>query len=232
MNLRSLLANRTFLYVVLAFSVASFFGYVVGNNTNAVLFFILTGFIASYFSKNMAVILLVPLVLTNFVFSANRIKEGLENQADGEDSEDADEEGDAAKKGKKDAAVPKKKKPTTSNSVNGAGATNANGGDGEDVVPNETPATGKKKADTFAALENIMNSGSLNQMANGMDGMVANHEKLQNMIETMSPLIDKAGKLLERVNSADMGNIGQMVEKMSGMIGGLGNFGGQANVGA
>ena len=60
MDVKALLANKTALYVVLFASVASLLGYVVGGRTNAVLFFLLTGYVASHFTKNMIVILLAP----------------------------------------------------------------------------------------------------------------------------------------------------------------------------
>jgi hypothetical protein len=55
-------------------------GYLVTNKTNAVIFFVLVSLLTSQFSKNMAVILLVAIITTNFLMANKRIREGLENQ--------------------------------------------------------------------------------------------------------------------------------------------------------
>ena len=54
-------------------------GYLVTNKLNAVIFFALVGLLTYQFSKNMAVILLVAIVATNFMMANKIIREGLEN---------------------------------------------------------------------------------------------------------------------------------------------------------
>jgi hypothetical protein len=56
-------------------------GYLVTNKLNALIFFALVGLITFQFSKNMAVVLLVAIIATNFLMSTNLIREGLENQS-------------------------------------------------------------------------------------------------------------------------------------------------------
>lgn len=250
MNVKALLANRTFLYVVLGVSVASLFGYLVGQRTNAVLFFLLTGYVTSHFTKNMSVILLVPLLLTNFVFSFNRMREGLESKKDAAtakresrtptDSELAEAEGDDGDGGAAPAPVDigakmagheddvsedagtapkanKNNKRGGNNRVNGA-STNSNS-DNAAVQPHPEVDKKKTKDMAFSYIESVLGDDGINQMSAGMSDMVEKHEKLQKMIETMSPIIDKASGLLDKVNGADFGSIENMVKKMSGMIG-------------
>ena len=57
------------------------------NNFNAIILFILVGYITYLFSKNMAIVLLVALLLTNLFMSSktNRMgREGFQEGADGE----------------------------------------------------------------------------------------------------------------------------------------------------
>ena len=81
LDFKGLLTNQAVLYVLLFLSVFSLIGYLIVGNLDAVLFFILTGFITSFFSKNMIIVLLVALLGTNFLWSGVlRIRrEGLEN---------------------------------------------------------------------------------------------------------------------------------------------------------
>jgi hypothetical protein len=74
----NLLVNRTFLNVVFIVSLLNVIGYIVYGNIHAVIFFILIAGIVGHFSKNMTVVLLIPLFLSNFfVLSQNR-REGME----------------------------------------------------------------------------------------------------------------------------------------------------------
>jgi hypothetical protein len=78
MNLASqVLTNKYFLYLMVFLSAVNVLGYVVSNRLNAVIFFALTSFLTSHFSKNMSIVLLVGLVATNLLSASRR--EGLEN---------------------------------------------------------------------------------------------------------------------------------------------------------
>jgi hypothetical protein len=55
-------------------------GYLVTNKVNAVIFFALVSLLTYQFSKNMAVVLLVSIIATNFLMANKRMREGLENQ--------------------------------------------------------------------------------------------------------------------------------------------------------
>jgi len=57
-------------------------GYLVTNKINAVIFFALVSLLTAQFSKNMAVVLLVGIIATNFLMANKRMREGLENQED------------------------------------------------------------------------------------------------------------------------------------------------------
>jgi len=74
-----LLGNKTVLYIVSAISLLNVIGYFFYGNINAVIYFAILGLLVSYFSKNMIIILLVPLVLVNiFVGSQQSTKKMLE----------------------------------------------------------------------------------------------------------------------------------------------------------
>lgn len=76
-----LLTNKYFLYVVAFLSLTNVLGYMMMQKFNAVALFILVGIIARYFSKNMSVVLLIPLVVVNLLTSLKQI-EGLETMDD------------------------------------------------------------------------------------------------------------------------------------------------------
>ena len=74
-----LLTNKYFLYFMVFLAATNVLGYLVTNKTNAVIFFALVSLLTYQFSKNMAVILLVAIIATNFLMANKRMREGLEN---------------------------------------------------------------------------------------------------------------------------------------------------------
>jgi hypothetical protein len=84
MNLKSsiseFLKNKWVLNVVGILSVLNIIGYISVGNVNAVLFFILFAIIIRYFSKNMIIVLGVPLIIINLFSFEGNIIEGMENK--------------------------------------------------------------------------------------------------------------------------------------------------------
>jgi hypothetical protein len=74
-----LFTNKYFLYFIVFLALSNVLGYLVTNKVNAVIFFALVAFLASNFSKNMTVILLVAIVATNLLMANKSMREGLEN---------------------------------------------------------------------------------------------------------------------------------------------------------
>lgn len=68
-----ILNNRILLNVVVIISFLNLIGYVMLNKTIEIVYFILIGLLTSFFSKNMTIVLLVPLILVNlFVSNSNK----------------------------------------------------------------------------------------------------------------------------------------------------------------
>lgn len=81
----TMLNDKNVLYIVAFLAIMNFFGYIILRDSYALLIFLSIGFISTYFSKNMTVVLLSTLILTNFitVLSKNFIinKEGFDATA-------------------------------------------------------------------------------------------------------------------------------------------------------
>ena len=78
--------KKTFLYVVAALSAFSMIGYLATNQIKPAIFFVLVALVASRFSTNMAIILLIAMLTTNFFASMRAFKgsvrEGMEDGSD------------------------------------------------------------------------------------------------------------------------------------------------------
>jgi hypothetical protein len=75
-----LLTNKYFLYFMVFISATNVLGYLVTNQTRAVIFFGLVSLIVYNFNKNMTVILLIAVISTNFLMVNKKMREGLENE--------------------------------------------------------------------------------------------------------------------------------------------------------
>jgi hypothetical protein len=79
---QSMLQDKNVLYIVAFLAVVNFFGYIVLRDSYALLIFLSVGFISTYFSKNMTIVLIVTLILTNFITVISRTlvssKEGFD----------------------------------------------------------------------------------------------------------------------------------------------------------
>jgi hypothetical protein len=88
-----MLHNKILLYVVFIFSLLNLFVLANTGNYTYVIVFMLIGFVTSFFSKNMLVILLLSVILTNILKYGSSLNEGFEEGVDGKEDEEGFEEG-------------------------------------------------------------------------------------------------------------------------------------------
>jgi len=121
---QSMLQDKNVLYVVAFLAIVNFFGYIVLRDSYALLIFLSVGFISTYFSKNMTIVLITTLILTNFITVVSKSivsgKEGFDAVAEATtppaDTTGAEHGADAATSTApvKTAAAPAPVKPATS----------------------------------------------------------------------------------------------------------------------
>ena len=129
----TMLNDKNVLYIVAFLAIMTFFGYIILRDSYALLIFLSVGFISTYFSKNMTVVLLSTLLLTNFItlLSRNFIvnKEGFDATAAETDAAAATTTADSADSAtataknpdSADSASATAKKPAIATGVAGAG---------------------------------------------------------------------------------------------------------------
>jgi hypothetical protein len=78
-DISKLLTNKTVRMVVIAISVLNVIGYVVMGNIRYVIYFGIISLVVRFFSKNMTIVLGIPLLLVNLL-SSGYLKEGLDNK--------------------------------------------------------------------------------------------------------------------------------------------------------
>lgn len=76
-----MLENKYVLYFVLFLTLVNLLGYMLLGNFNAIIFFILAAFLTANFSRNMIVVLSIPLILTSVFMVGKAVKEGFETKS-------------------------------------------------------------------------------------------------------------------------------------------------------
>ena len=78
-SIAKMLENKYVLYFVLFLAVSNILGYMVMGNVTSIVFFVLVAYLVSCFSKNMIVILSVPLIFTSVLMVGAKVKEGFDS---------------------------------------------------------------------------------------------------------------------------------------------------------
>ena len=83
-----ILYNKYLLYTVFLLAIGHIYYLIYSNNTNALIVFVLFGFIVSFFSKNITVILLIAIVFSGILLYGFNIHKELFNGLEGLSTED------------------------------------------------------------------------------------------------------------------------------------------------
>ena len=192
-SLSNLLTNKYVLNVVFFVSVLNLIGYVMYRNYDAVTYFVLIGLMMAYFSKNMIIILGVPLILVN-LFSLGKIKvyEGLENKVS--------PGGKAVENQKEFEDV--------------AGIANVNISDKkeDEVKGKEKFEVGRKKGqynidyastieDAYDDLNKIIGGDGIQKLTQDSQRLMQQQQQLAKAMEGMGPLIEKMAPMLQGAQS-------------------------------
>ena len=232
-----LLKNKKMLYVVLFFAIMNIFSYLMLKQLDAVVFFIIIGFLATYFSKNMIVILLTSVISTFLLVQINmlgRVSEGMEDNKDKvEAAVDASgnevaEEAKTETKSDTKTLTPPDAKPAEQ--ITGAEREKITASKGEKFTQKLSPARynamddddmprHKPKVDYAATLETaydnldkLLSSDAIKNMTADTGRLAEKQQLLMGNIEKIAPIMEKASNIL---SGFDMGAI----TKLMGSVG-------------
>jgi hypothetical protein len=96
----NVLTNKWILYAVLFIGIVDLFNFYSKGDTIAIAIFFVAGFLTTYFSKNMLVILIIAIAITHIArFGSNATTEGMETEDDDEEKEGMEDEEEEEKEG-------------------------------------------------------------------------------------------------------------------------------------
>ncbi len=231
-----ILTNKRVLNIVSIIALLNVIGYVVIGDVESVAVFIVLAVLVGYFSKNMIVVLGIPLIVVNMMALKNRSYgiEGLEmNESDKKTATDdtsmsADDKKKAADKKKADdkkAADDKKKDADAATTITGSNDKPA------DHFEVGRAKNGGAKIDYAATVEGaydelnkILGSDGIKSLTNDTQRLMKQQVALAESMKTIEPMMQQLGpmaqqaqKMLEGMNIGGDGGIASLMNMAKNM---------------
>lgn len=206
-NMDKLMNDKNVLYLVFVIAILNVVGYLMAQNTEAVAFFLIIGFLTTYFSKNMTIVLLVAIVTTSiFVSSKSRfVKEGMSNQKKDEDDKKGQEKRDEV------LTAPKKKVAEHSDDEPEGLTSDMNTA----KKPNKLDYAGTLEK-AYENLQNQVGEGGIEGLTGQTKTLLEQQKKLMDNIQGMEPFIKTAESFMNNMDLSTLEGLGGMLSKFTG----------------
>ena len=226
-----ILTNKLVLNVVALIAFFNVIGYMVMGSFNNVIFFILLAILVRYFSKNMIIVLSVPLILVNLLSLKNNSQhlEGMETNTDETQREILKKALEDKKKNDSPMIVP-------TDTENDGGVVSSNVSDDKAGFEVGRRKNGGSKIDYATTIEDaydqlntILGSDGVKGLTNDTQKLMQQQMELAKSMEAMTPLIkgimpmaEKAQEMMKSMDngSGGLGSVMEIAKKMSGSLGG------------
>jgi hypothetical protein len=222
-NISKILANKKTLHVVFAISLLNMIGYLVYGNFHAIVLFLLITGVVSNFSKNISIVLLIPLFIVNLFVLGNSTKEGMENSNSSNSKTNTTETEDASGnsiqttiKNINDKASTKQGLPITPIDDTTTSKTS-------DKTTEESFEVGRNKKgkydidyastieDAYDELNKIIGGDGIKKLTGDTQNLMKQQMQLAEAMKSMGPLVEQMGPLMQ--------SVGPMIEQAKGMMG-------------
>ena len=225
-NVNALLSDNNVLRAVSVISILNLMGYVMLRNIDAVAFFMMVGFLSTFFSKNMIVVLLIAMVSTNFFVafkiiphtinegmkgarkSTRKIKDNKGHDAKGHDAKGHDtKEEDNTKEDDDDSVADDS---VTSGEIESSGRP----GKLDDTATFEAAHTN---------LQDMLGEDAVKKMSKDTQALMVKQQGLQNSLKSLLPAVNESMATLEKIGGMD--NLNNMIDKVSSVMKTFGGIG-------
>jgi hypothetical protein len=244
LKLDKLLSNKTVLNIVTGITFLNIIGFIMLNQTSSVIYFILIGLVTSLFSKNMIIILLVPLVMVNFFIASSLTFKNTDQREGLTNLEDSNTEEDDNNKESDSKAAPPKKQPVSTSTNQGLPITPLDNVETYENKPDvdESFEVGRTKKnskgynidyastveDAYDELNKILGSDGIKRLTGDTQNLMQQQLKLAESMKSMQPLIEGIAPLMKQAEgllgsmsggNGNLGNLADIAEKFtSGLV--------------
>ena len=231
-NLSKMLENKYVLYFVFVLAIINLFGYMVTGNLNSIIFFVLVAFLTRYFSKNMIIILTIPLILTSVLMVGKTVKENFENASKSLDEQikdlqteiDAMVEKGVSSDADKSAFKEKNEKLKNLMKQKNESGKSSDEKDKSDKTSESMSSMYNKPnridyastvEDAYEDLNKILGGNGIKQLTDDTQKLMKQQLELAEAMKSMSPLMEQAKGLLQGFdlkNLSSLTNVGKNLQ--------------------
>ena len=225
-----LVKDKNVLYVIFFLAVCNVLGYLTVSNFDAVVLFLVVGFLTTYFSKNMIIVLLVSMITTNlFVASKKGRKEGMENKEDAKEDdkevavEDQKEKNQKQVKEKEEEPVKSSIASASSNKVAKDTQVDHDAADADEGVKSSSAPSGKKRLDmsdtlekAYAKLQEHVGEEGVEGLTKKSGALLTQQKDLMDNINTIKPFLEKAEVFMDKMDFAKIDGLTSMLQNFIG----------------
>ena len=228
-NISKILTSSILLRTIFILSFFNIVGYLVYGNFHAIIFFLLVAGLVKYFSRNMIIILGVPLFVVNLFVLGKNTKEGMENSKSSNNTSESNTT-NSSKNSTLDASGNTLK--DTIKKINDKASSNQE----EPITPidddtsntkltEESFEVGRNKKakgkynidyastieDAYDELNNIIGGDGIKKLTGDTQNLMKQQMQLAEAMKGMGPLIEQMGPLMQ--------SVGPMIDQAKGMMG-------------
>lgn len=214
-----LLNDKNVLYAVFVIAILNVLGYLMTKNIEAVAFFLVIGFLTTYFSKNMIVVLIITIITTS-IFASTRttyvqvpaVKEGMSSKKPNLSSEQKNEIKDQLKEKKENGTTNTEESSDGDMEVSSKVSTISNKKNGKEnyVDYASTLETAYKN------LQNTVGEGGVKGLTQQTGDLIKQQTAMMKNIETMQPFLKTADSFMKNLNLEGLSGVGDMLGKLTG----------------
>lgn len=239
-NFMRMANNKYFLYIMLFLGISTILGFLSVRNFNAVILFVVVAFAMRYFTKNMGIIMLVAVILSNIISVKSTI-EGMENgkrrkssdkraklsegmalQKDGSISDDdnkrlATKKEAIADKHEQDNRARNDKvreplaEPMAPIDYKMSKDVEVDEDDDDDAIDVQSTQQA-----AYNNLNKLIGDGGFAKMTKDTEKLMSQQENLAKAMESIGPLVQNAEKMMQGLN---LDKFTGMLDKLNGMMG-------------
>ena len=215
--------NKYVLYFVFFLAILNLFGYLITGNFNAIAFFLLVGYLVYNFTKNMIVVLTVPIVLSSIFMVGKKIHESFQTSSASPSSDSVA------------SASPVKKTTSVAIQEDDDGATVSDtpiqtnseeiGELGNDPGPKDGMTTMYKKSnridyastieDAYEDLGKVLGGDGIQRLTQDTQKLMKQQLQLADAMKNMSPLLESAKGLLQGFDMKNLNSLSSLAKNFN-----------------
>lgn len=236
------LTNKLVLNVISFLALVNVIGYIMIGNLNSVIYFIVFAILVRYFSKNMTIVLGVPLILVNLLAIKENMIEGMESRTGPTNGDTIPVTQNRTQREENiNNIVNNNTVPTTSVINNSAASTVSTSPDNpaQDTGDRQGFEAGRRKnrgyeidyattiEDAYDELNNILGSDGIQRLTSDTQNLMKQQMQLAEAMKGMTPVIKSIEPMVKNLQGMmgqigdgkeGLGNIMDLAKKFSGQV--------------